>query len=74
MALTVSRVEELRASVTGPVFLPDDRECGSDIRFCPLCRLTTRPRFATHSTVFNGNVKTCAKAVFCPVNTEDVSK
>jgi hypothetical protein len=28
MALTVSRVEELRASVTGPVFLPDDREWG----------------------------------------------
>ena len=31
MALTVSRVEELRASVTGPVFLPDDREYGSEI-------------------------------------------
>lgn len=30
--------------------------------------------FADFSTIFNGNVKTAAQAVICPLDAEDVSK
>lgn len=64
--------EELQSSTRGELFLVGDSKCLQLRRLC--IQYLQLGSFRDASTIFNGNVKTTALAVACPLDAEDISK
>lgn len=65
---------ELSAAVKGGVYLRDEPKYVPVPFRCYTLKLIMCTSFVDYSKMFNGNVKTLAKVLVCPVDTDDVSR